>query len=955
MNDQLYGLLSNTAIQKNEYDGNFRSCYGPPSNWMVDNSKLSDFLACYCDIVSKHGEEGGFSLAERPGKESPVIADMIFRFHYDNFLFERLKTTRPYKPVLIAELCTIYADILRETIESADGGVLCAFVMESDAWIDANKYINWQLRIQFPYTRVSRSVLTSIRSQAVVNIGKRNLMQYFTNTPADNWDKILLPIGEFVTMYGSTSSPEAKPLNTLTVLTSDNYERDQDEYYNAEDPDASEISSEAYNRAYEDRIFELFSEDNDELIDISGAVDVINNGYAQYFDFVFDVTNHDHEYYIPVFLSVNYYLTMSKLVTKKVDSGNTNFEYRAQDADEDDISLCLRFLRMIGNSRYSHENEWLDIGRALYNSTDGAEIGLLTWINFTNKALETIDQPEFMTNSDYPTIQESCRIIYGSINKNNISVKTLAWYARQDNPDAYNHWHAEWIKFAMMKAVSTTHNEVSIAFYRTYWLTYTFCSTTNVWYEYRSPRWTKVNNGFKIRKTISNDFCKRFERMRTVLSSTGESMNNEDARTKNEATIKAINALIYKLKDNRYKGNILAECKEMFENDKMSKLLDSNGDIFCASNIILECVGPTIYYREGKPEDFISMTCGIKYNSSYHWEHPHVKKLMYWMRQAFPNDALRHHFLKFSASCIKSGNMDKIFPIFSGSGNNSKSMVVKLFEVTFGEYAVKIPVGILTDKGGNSSGPTPHTARLNHVKLAFMDEPDDTVNFNKGVVKKHTGGDRFFSRACNENGGDIELTYKLIMQCNAIAGFDNPDAPTKARMRIMPFLSKWKKEGVPETEEEQFAQGIFLEDHNFDKQIPLMAPAFLWVITQYWPYYKAEGLKDPEVVVEVTNKYWAETDVYGQFILDNIEVILTEDKKPNPAFKIKATDLLKDFRDWYRDTHPGKTVPESRFVKLEFSNRWGEMIENHWHGIRLVGSDVDYSDKFNSGKLKGFQ
>src|SRR5690606_1722159 len=149
-----------------------------------------------------------------------------------------------------------------------------------------------------------------------------------------------------------------------------------------------------------------------------------------------------------------------------------------------------------------------------------------------------------------------------------------------------------------------------------------------------------------------------------------------------------------------------------------------------------------------------------------------------------------HHFLKFCASCLRGGNNDKIFPIWTGDGDNSKSMMVKLFESTFGEYCLKFPVQMLSEKAANSGGPTPQLARAKGSRIAFLDEPEDDVTLNKGIIKRFTGGDSFFARLLQDNGGDIKSTFKMILTCNKVPVITNPDPAIKKRVTLFPYESK---------------------------------------------------------------------------------------------------------------------------------------------------------------------
>src|SRR5690606_39029632 len=119
---------------------------------------------------------------------------------------------------------------------------------------------------------------------------------------------------------------------------------------------------------------------------------------------------------------------------------------------------------------------------------------------------------------------------------------------------------------------------------------------------------------------------------------------------------------------------------------KFTTYLDINTELTCVTNGVLEVNGNTVEFRPSKPQDYISKCVNIPYHSSYSNDHPQVRECYKWFGQVFTDKDMLHHFLKFCASCLRGGNNDKIFPIWTGDGDNSKSMMVKLFESTFGEY-----------------------------------------------------------------------------------------------------------------------------------------------------------------------------------------------------------------------------------------------------------------------------
>jgi P4 family phage/plasmid primase-like protien len=329
------------------------------------------------------------------------------------------------------------------------------------------------------------------------------------------------------------------------------------------------------------------------------------------------------------------------------------------------------------------------------------------------------------------------------------------------------------------------------------------------------------------------------------------------------------------------------------------------------------------------------MNTKVEYDDTLTWESPSVVACMAWMAQVFPDPDLKLHFLKFAASCIKGRNSDKVFPIFTGEGNNSKSMIVKLFTQTFGEYAIKFDMANVTGRNNNAGNASPHLARAKSVRIGFMDEAADDVPMHKETIKRVVGGDSFYTRKLHDNGGDIEVFFKLILSCNKVPIIPKADTAIKNRVKIFPFLGTWTADASKWNEPNTYEM-----KENFEDDIPGMVPAFKWILVQHFPIYSIQKLKDPKIVTEYTENYWKDNDVYAQFAADC--VITTNDKNA----KVPFAEMYSKFRVWWKDSFDGVKVPEKPLIKRDLQARWGHLVGKYFLGISLV------EDEYGSGPIK---
>lgn len=919
------------------------SLYGPHARWTVRPQNQTEFWTRYCELVYRktNGRDGiladqfaNMCLAERPQEVMPQIAKLTFRFHAD--------TTddhwEPYDDEFLEWLCHTYQTVLSEyfILTTQAQMELVVSVLESTThWYEedtetGNRFMVMEVRLQFPYGRIDAGMQNRlVRPRVIQLLRNNNVLAKMQRQPVGDWEQIISSntATEPVVMYGS-SEVLGRPKLELTHIWSS----------------ITREMLEAGIQPEEIALEDAFVPNNH----VNVQQQAVNEAIFK--------NNDDLHYWMPMFLSIGYWPAVLLPKQEVNDGGRFTTQLRMMntqpeqqrifgvgnrprdDIDESYMELAERMIPMINQQRFLREALWLDIGKALYMSDEGGENGLLSWIRHTERSIAGVNNvPDFMRTAD--TVADTCRNLYYTFANSAITVKSLAWYAREDSPDRYGNWHREWCMSSMEQGLSCLHTDVAIALHRIYWLDFVYCPVgTGKWFQFKNHRWYEINLGIELRKAISKDFMKRFEATRMVLSRQIHDSNDDAFKSNGEITMKKITQLIGKLKTVAFKSSIMTEACEHFNNDRFVSLLDTNPELTGVTNGILEVSNNHILFRHAKPEDYISMCTNIPYHTTYSWQHPLVQECMKWFGQVFTDRSLLHHFLKFAASCLKGRNSDKIFPIFTGEGDNSKSMIVKLFEATFNSYCIKFDISNVTGRNTNASGPTPQLARAKATRIAFMDEPEDDVPMHKGIIKKWVGGDSFFGRLLRDNGGDIQVTFKLVLTCNKVPIIPNADRAIKNRTKLFPYLSTWV-DSPPEDEAEQYRQRRFHKNPFFERRIPILAPAFLWIMSQYYHYYSTEGLTDPAIVTETTEAYWRDNDVYAQFAADTIQEVYTEGGYRDAGARVTLSEIYSEFKLWFRDAFPGTKIPERSTVRTELSSRWGRMHCNAWHGIRIITNE----------------
>lgn len=884
------------------------SMYGPHERWNIAQNKLAEFWRGYCDIV--YQGNGNYSLAERPQEHMPVIYECKLQFDGLN-----TETSILYDEDFLIAMVYCAQQIILESLQVSDqyGELICIVLEAERHWVEEN-LLTTQFRLQFPYCKTDvPTQLRILRPRFIQRLRTLNVFSRLPCQPTKDWEQIIDPINlqQPILMYKSTSQPDRPKLVLNYIfgpIAHEQYESGEYEHLELED------------------VFRPTNHLHFQQDLISPAI--FND-------------QEDIHYWIPFFTSVNYWtkvtlpkpdlLSTSASTLPSPASTTSSFKFGFHGTEEDPIDIAERLLPMLSRERVERDHYWLDVGKALYTSDKGGIRGLNLWIGFTEQAnIHT---------------RKECEDLYPNFRDNNyITIKTLAWYAKEDSPEAYNAWHKAWCLPAMENALSLLHEDVAAAVYRVYWLDYIAASMDQKqWYVFRGHRWVKLDQGVELRKELSGAFLQRYVEIRTTMSQRVQESADDKDRDFGNVLIKKVCELIKKLKTVTFKTNIMRAVMEYFHDENFLRIIDTNPDLLGMLDCVIDVSGKQAIARPGKPEDYISLCTGLPYLRHLTWEAPLVKKLMTWMRQIFVDDDLRHYFLKMSASCLKGKNADKIFPIWTGEGDNSKSMLVKLFEACFGVYCIKFPTSTLTGKRSQSSAPTPEMARSKSTRVAFLQEPDDDEVIRGGLLKELTGGDSFFARYLHDNGGEVQAMFKLILMCNKVPSIPTGGKAVKNRTRIIPFLSTWVV-NPPPTEEEQYSRRLFKMDPFFDRQIPDLAKAFMWVLVEYYPKYISEGLQEPAIIAQATENYWQDNDIYQQFITEYIVRATrpnpeTGELEPDTNATLTHGDVYREFKNWFRESFPGAKCPDSPTVKLELVARLGKQQNRRWTGIRLAQRD----------------
>lgn len=598
-------------------------------------------------------------------------------------------------------------------------------------------------------------------------------------------------------------------------------------------------------------------------------------------------------------------------VQKRVQS--KNIKCNNNENKVEDIETIRKLVSILSPKRADNFDEWIRVGWCLRN----IDYRLLDdWIVFSKKS-EKFKEGECEKNWNYM--------------REGLGIGTLHMWCKQDNLDLYTKIIDNDLSLLLIKSLSETHYDIAKVVHYIYKYDFVFASyKQNCWYEFKNHRWLQCESGSSLRTKLSTNIVNQYLKASTLYNSRAIAEENEDVQKKYMENAKKFLNIATKLKNTSFKENIMKECKDLFYVDKFEEKLDKSCTLIGFENGVYDL--DTFEFREGRPEDYISFSTGINYvekdtNSEAYNE------IMDCLKKILIKDDIREYVLLLLSTFLNGSIREDKFYIWTGSGANGKSVVINLFEKSFGEYSCKFPVTLLTGKRAASNAATSELARSKGKRFGVLQEPSEDEKLNVGLMKELTGGDKIQARSIFKEPIEFIPQFKLILTCNQLPNVPSKDGGTWRRIRVVEFTSKFKYDPNPDKSNE------FLIDTELSNKFDVWKEQFMAILIDYYKKYTENGIKEPYDVVKCTKEYQNNNDMVKQFLEDNCE-------KDDRGI-IYLDELYTLFKDWCKDNAPMQKEKMNRTTfKKEIDVEWGISVGNkssaYWKGFKLSDKDKHY-------------
>jgi len=581
-------------------------------------------------------------------------------------------------------------------------------------------------------------------------------------------------------------------------------------------------------------------------------------------------------------------------------------------------------------ARYNSHDERTNVGHCLKNIHPDLED---TWYEFCSQRQDGKYDPREVTGKwmGFNFRNDGAKLGVGS----------LRHWSRTDNPDGYLKIEKMNIE-SLLEAATDTQTEhdmaqVVHAKFRDEFKCARF--SASAWYWFAGHTWRETDKGVSLQCRLSSDVFRDFFRKESEMTTQMQAINPcPDGKhdpsgcdwCKMDKKRQAYAHMRKQLRMTRFKENVMKECRELFLDEEFANKVDENKNLIAFSNGVFDTL--TFEFRDGKPEDYISFCTNLEFHPDRpHDSYPCWQELNKFICDVLPDEDVREYFLAYLATSLSGCNEAQKFHILTGTGSNGKSMLMNLMSTAMGDYACKAPISLLTQARNKSAAAAPELVRMKGRRFVTMQEPDEQVPLNTGLMKELASSEKITARdlyAGSKQMLDFDLQARFNLACNEKPKINTQDGGTWRRLVVINFVSKFVADPRL-AHEKPIDESIVQKSQSKD-----WAEAFLAYLVHL--YKKGKGyrkLVPPEKVMEYTSEYKEDSDVIAKFIREKIHPQLPPlEDEPSPA-PTKWGEISAEFVNWKRTNEPtSKAVTAD--LKKQLEATYGKAVGNRWTAFR---------------------
>ena len=396
--------------------------------------------------------------------------------------------------------------------------------------------------------------------------------------------------------------------------------------------------------------------------------------------------------------------------------------------------------------------------------------------------------------------------------KNHLTIGSLHYWAKSDNPDRYEELRHRSMFNIIYKKIydnqiegNLQHYDIAEILYKSLRHKYVFDPDNGgIWYEFiiageqqkkgEIYKWRIYNhapNSIKRYMSVILPilFKKVLDRIQLAYVEAIGDMCNYHYMVK-----KKFQDSCKKIRDSGFKSGTSRECEQVFEIIDFASMIDQDPDIMGVGNGLLK-LGADIKFITGYHSYYISKYTPVDYKEFNPYD-PVTKKLIIALRNLFPDDEpdsfdFMMHYL---SSSLDGKKKESIFLIFIGAGSNGKSFLMELHKNAIeNQYGGKVPLSYLTSFSKGSEGANPVLMYFIGKRFIYLSEANKCERANCARVKELTGMETMSGRKLFGEMMNFKPTSNITLTTNHLLEFDSNDHGMCRRIKIVPAKMKFCK------------------------------------------------------------------------------------------------------------------------------------------------------------------
>lgn len=345
----------------------------------------------------------------------------------------------------------------------------------------------------------------------------------------------------------------------------------------------------------------------------------------------------------------------------------------------------------------------------------------------------------------------------------------------------------------------------------------------DIWFAYSDHRWYEKSSkemGLKLMCELSEYYIK-----------IRENITNKKTRLK-------IKQMIMDLQKKSQRKNMGEYASVFLHEYNFEAKLNQNRHIICFENGVYDL--ERMIFREGKPEDYMTISVGYNYKPESRSE-----KLEEVITQILPEERVRNYVLKLFSNCLQGSSYSKFY-CFNGENSNGKNVLLKLLQLTLGEYSKLLPVTVVTGKRKSTESPESPDNNLYSIKnkrLIIYSRPKKNNILNMSKVRELTGSESLsVRRSYNSPICFIPKSFHFLI-CNNLPRIREYEKDLVIeRVKNIRFISSFVENPVRGNE--------YKKDVTIKEQMKDWRESFMNILLMNYKKLQEEDINDiPEIMI----------------------------------------------------------------------------------------------------------